>query len=119
MSECVAHRSGECNDRRFARHAVFDVMETVDGKLWLASPSGLGTLADGQFHVVIPGGPLLVDFMMKNYEFISGGAAVTTSNVSPFIESIAEHTISWETVFATVSFTHKAMIGRKCTVDFF
>src|SRR2546423_5839446 len=47
---------------------------------------------------------LLVDFMMKNYEFISGGAAVTTSNVSPFIESIAEHTISWETVFATVSF---------------
>ena len=62
---------------------------------------------------------LLVDFMTKNYEFIPGGAAVATSNVSPFIESIGEHTISWETVFATVSFTHKAMIGRKFTVNLF
>lgn len=48
----------------------------------------------------------LVAFTMKNYEFISSGTAVTTSNVSPFIESIAEHTISWEIVFATVSFTY-------------
>jgi len=59
---------------------------------------------------------LLVDFMKENYQSIPDGAAITTSNVSPFIESLAEHTISWETVFATISFTHKAMIGRKCTV---
>jgi hypothetical protein len=56
-------------------------------------------------------GPLM-DYITKHFKFPRNGTAATTSNITPFIESIAENTIAWETVWATIPFTHKAMIGR-------
>jgi hypothetical protein len=54
----------------------------------------------------------LMKHIKDNFEFVEGGPAVTTSNITPFIESVAQHTLQWETVWATIPFTHKAMLGR-------
>jgi hypothetical protein len=54
----------------------------------------------------------LTTFIKSNFDFPEGGAAITTANVSPFIASLSQNTILWDRVFATVPFTHKAMIGR-------
>lgn len=56
---------------------------------------------------------LLATYIRDNFEPAPNGKAVTTANVSPFIASLAEHSISWETVWSSVPFTHKAMLGRK------
>jgi hypothetical protein len=55
---------------------------------------------------------LLMTFAKDTYGPRSDAKPATTSNVSPFIASLAEHTISWETVWSTIPFTHKAMLGR-------
>jgi hypothetical protein len=54
----------------------------------------------------------LMKHIKDNFEFVEGGPAVTTSNITPFIDSVAQHTLQWETVWATIPFTHKAMLGR-------
>lgn len=54
----------------------------------------------------------LMTYIKKNFEFRTNAKPATISNVSPFIASLAEHTISWETVWSTIPFTHKAMLGR-------
>lgn len=55
---------------------------------------------------------MLMEYINNRFDPIENGTAVTTSNVTPFIQSLAEHTISWDTVWATIPFTHKAMLGR-------
>ena len=54
----------------------------------------------------------LMTYIKNNFEFREKGKSVTTSNVTPFIASLAKHTISWETMWSTIPFTHKAMLGR-------
>jgi hypothetical protein len=54
----------------------------------------------------------LMKHIKENFAVVDGGPAVTTSNITPFIESVAQHTLQWETVWATIPFTHKAMLGR-------
>lgn len=56
---------------------------------------------------------LLAHHIDTHFSKVEGGTAMTTENITPFIESLAQHTISWETVWATIPFTHKAMLGRK------
>src|SRR5271170_4402482 len=53
-----------------------------------------------------------VKYIKDNFPPYKNGAAITTANVTPFIASLAEHTISWETMWTIVPFTHKAIIGR-------
>src|SRR2546421_6749768 len=36
---------------------------------------------------------------------------ITTQTITPFISSLAENLISWDTVWATIPFTHKSMLG--------
>jgi signal transduction histidine kinase/streptogramin lyase len=43
------------------RANVFDALEDSTGEVWLAAPVGLGILRDRRFHIVIPGGVLLVN----------------------------------------------------------
>lgn len=54
-----------------------------------------------------------VDYIKDNFRPHKNGSAITTANVTPFIASLAEHTLSWETMWTIVPFTHKALIGRK------
>ena len=49
--------------------------------------------------------------ILKHHEPVEDGIPVTTENVTPFIASLAENTLSWHTLWTTVPFTHKAMIG--------
>ena len=60
-------------------------------------------------------GPL-ANYVNENYGDEPHRQPITTSNVTPFIASLAEHTISWETVWATIAYTHKAMLGRISTI---
>jgi len=41
-----------------------------------------------------------------------GGTPITTETITPFIASLADHTISWHTMWSTIPYTHKAMLGR-------
>jgi hypothetical protein len=56
-----------------------------------------------------------VDYIKANFPPHDNGSAITTANVTPFIDSdsVAEHTISWETMWAVVPFSHKALLGRR------
>lgn len=36
---------------------------------------------------------------------------VSSETITPFMSTLAEHTLSWHTVWTTVPFTHKSMIG--------
>jgi len=58
----------------------------------------------------------LATYIERSFDKPTGAKPITASNVSPFITSLAEQTISWETMWATVPFTHKAMLGRKTKV---
>jgi len=55
----------------------------------------------------------LAKYIEASFPKPTGAKPITTSTVSPFITSLAEHTISWESMWAVVPFTHKAMLGRK------
>ena len=37
---------------------------------------------------------------------------LTVENITPFIESIASHTLRWDTMWSTIPYTLKAMLGR-------
>ena len=39
-------------------------MEDAQGALWLATPAGLSVVRGKQFRNVVPGGPLLIDFVV-------------------------------------------------------
>lgn len=52
------------------------------------------------------------DYIKQTFPAAVNGTPITTSNVTPFIASLAEHTISWETMWSIVPFTHKALLGR-------
>ena len=42
----------------------------------------------------------------------TGGTPISTETITPFISSLADHTISWHTMWSTIPYTHKAMLGR-------
>ena len=54
-----------------------------------------------------------VDYIKENFRPRKNGSAITTANITPFIDSLAEHTLSWETMWTLVPFTHKALLARK------
>lgn len=54
----------------------------------------------------------LMKHIQQNLQLVENGTDITTSNITPFIQSIAENTLSWNTMWATGAFTHKAMLGR-------
>jgi hypothetical protein len=56
---------------------------------------------------------LLHQHIQENMEPAENGVPVTTENVTPFIASLAENTISWHTVWSTILYTPKAMMGCK------
>lgn len=56
---------------------------------------------------------LLNKHIKKNMRPVKGGAPVNTQTITPFIASLAEHTISWHTMWATIPYTHKSMLA--CT----
>ena len=41
-----------------------------------------------------------------------GGTPINTETITPFISSLADNTISWHTMWSTIPYTHKAMLGR-------
>jgi len=46
------------------RKGLFDAMEDRQGRLWLAAPGGLAELRGSQLSTVVPGGLLLIDFVV-------------------------------------------------------
>jgi hypothetical protein len=54
---------------------------------------------------------LLNQHIQKNMKPVKNGVPVTTETVTPFIASLAEHTISWHTLWSTIPYTHKAMLA--------
>ncbi len=56
---------------------------------------------------------LLHQHILKNEKPVKGGTPVTGDNLTPFIKSLAENTLSWHTMWSTIPYTHKAMLG--CT----
>lgn len=56
---------------------------------------------------------LLHQHILKNEKPVKGGTPVTADNLTPFIKSLAENTLSWHTMWSTIPYTHKAMLG--CT----
>ena len=55
---------------------------------------------------------LLHQHIMKNMEPAEGGVPISTNTVTPFIASLASRTILWDTMWATIPYTHKAVLGR-------
>ena len=53
---------------------------------------------------------LLNQYIHQNLKLLE---PVNTQAITPFMVSLAEHTLSWHTLWTTVPFTHKAMLG--CT----
>ena len=53
-----------------------------------------------------------VNYIKDNFRPHKNGSAITTANITPFIASLAENTISWDTMWSIVPFTHKALLGR-------
>jgi len=82
-----------------------------------------GTRFTNIFHIVLESmrddsfpydeNGLLHQHIQENLEAAEDGVPVTTGNITPFIASLAENTLSWHTVWATVPYTHKAMLGRE------
>jgi hypothetical protein len=82
-----------------------------------------GTRFTNVFHIVLESmredsfpydeSGLLHQHIQKNLEPAKDGVPLTTKNITPFIASLAEHTLSWHTVWASVPYTHKAMLGRE------
>ena len=55
---------------------------------------------------------VFAEYIKSHFPPYPNGAAMTIDNITPFIESIAENTISWETMWSVVPFSHKALMGR-------
>jgi hypothetical protein len=85
-----------------------------------------GTRFTNVFHIVLESmredsypwneNGLLHQHILQNVAPAENGVPITTENVTPFIASLAEHTLSWHTMWATVPYTHKAMLGRNTSV---
>lgn len=56
---------------------------------------------------------LLHRFIKKNIQPAVNATPITTENITPFIQSLAENTIVWDDVWSMCVLTHKAMMG--CT----
>jgi hypothetical protein len=56
---------------------------------------------------------LLHQHIVNNLTPVEGGTPVNTETITPFIASLANNTISWHTMWSTIPYTHKAMLG--CT----
>jgi hypothetical protein len=56
---------------------------------------------------------LLHQYIQTNMTPVQNGTPVNTQTITPFIDSLAEHTLSWHTMWSTIPYTHKAMLG--CT----
>ena len=54
---------------------------------------------------------LLHQYIMDNMVPVEGGTPVNRQTVTPFIDSLSEHMISWHTMWATIPYTHKTMLG--------
>jgi hypothetical protein len=54
---------------------------------------------------------LLNQHIVNNMELVKGGTPVNTQTITPFITSLADHTLSWHTTWATIPYTHKTMLG--------
>ena len=59
---------------------------------------------------------LLHQHIQNNMTLVQGGTPVNTRTVTPFIDSLAEHTLSWHTMWSTIPYTHKTMLG--CTFQY-
>ena len=62
---------------------------------------------------------LLHQHIIHNMEPVEGGTPVNTQTLTPFIASLAEHTVSWQTMWSTVPYTHKAMLGCNVRLEVF
>jgi hypothetical protein len=66
---------------------------------------------------------LLHQHIINNMVPVEGGTPVNKQTVTPFIDSLSEHLISWHTMWATIPYTHKTMLGctsflpSKLTID--
>jgi len=56
---------------------------------------------------------LLNQNIVNNMQLVNGGTPVDAQTITPFISSLAENTLSWHTMWATIPYTHKTMLG--CT----
>ena len=56
---------------------------------------------------------LLNQHVVNNMQLVNGGTPVNAQTITPFISSLAENTLSWHTMWATIPYTHKTMLG--CT----
>src|SRR5271170_2890526 len=54
---------------------------------------------------------LLHQHIVHNMGLVNGGTPVNTQTITPFISSLADHTLSWHTTWATIPYTHKTMLG--------
>jgi hypothetical protein len=54
---------------------------------------------------------LLHQHIVENMVPVEGGTPVNTQTVTPFIDSLSEHLLSWHTMWATIPYTHKTMLG--------
>jgi hypothetical protein len=54
---------------------------------------------------------LLHKHILENETPVKGGTPVTSENLTPFINSLAENTLQWHTMWATIPYTHKSMLG--------
>ena len=57
------HFSNYAPPEPVGRKAVLDTLEDSQERLWLATPGGLGIVNGGEYHGVIPGGLLLIEFI--------------------------------------------------------
>jgi hypothetical protein len=51
-------------------------------------------------------------YIKQNLELADGGTPITTETITPFISSLARNILSWDTMWSTIPYTHKAMLGR-------
>jgi len=59
---------------------------------------------------------LLNQHIVNNMQLVPGGTPIDAQTITPFITSLAEHTLSWHTTWATIPYTHKTMLGCKLSL---
>jgi hypothetical protein len=47
----------------------------------------------------------------QHLKHVENGPLINAQSISPFISSLAENTIVWDSVWSTIPFTHKSMLG--------
>jgi hypothetical protein len=56
---------------------------------------------------------LLHQFIKKNIQPAENATPITTQTITPFIDSLGEHTIIWDEVWSLCPLTNKALLGCK------